>query len=176
MERIDSWSRKKYLVLTPPSRRVACMSERILRGTGAGIWKNSYRIVCAEAVVRRLRAGGLEVTAVLSWDGKRWCLAGIEAGGIPAGGIMGLRRSRGVPPHRSADPGYGHGGSVARKKSGFNPQTAFGEDILTRIFVAKKMQRSWRGYGRRRWKDFLDFFFPDRREQGITRSGTVPTW
>lgn len=167
MERIDSWSRKKYLVLTPPSEEDNCpYQERILRELEPEFGKIHTELCVLRQLSAVCEQADWKITAVLSWDGKRWCLAGIEAGDTS-------RRNYGI----CADLGSTtiavqildmDTGEVLAEESGFNPQTAFGEDILTRIFCCKENAEKLEEIWQKTVEGFLGLFSRIEEKTGIS--------
>lgn len=116
MERIDSWSRKKYLVLTPPSEEDNCpYQERILRELEPEFGKIHTELCVLRQLSAVCEQADWKITAVLSWDGKRWLPGRHRGRRYQPEKLWDLRRS-GEYHHRSADPGYGHGGSAGRRE------------------------------------------------------------
>ena len=131
----EGWSKKVFLKLNPRAPEDAVpLQERILRGLGE---KEAVRIRPAVLGEAReiLKKSGWAATAVMVFDGRGWELLRLEAGDT-------VREHFGL----CVDLGSTtilmelvdmNTGEVRGRENMFNPQIAFGEDILTRIFYTK---------------------------------------
>ncbi len=139
----EGWSKKVFLRLEPPSPEdPASLQERILKGlSGSASFSEGRRepVRIRPAVLGEageiLKQQGWEVTAVLGFDGDVWELLRLEAGDT-AKEHYGLCVDLGSTTilMELVDMNTGE---VRGRESTFNPQIAFGEDILTRIFYTK---------------------------------------
>ena len=131
----EGWSKKVFLRLERPTPEDAVpLQTRILRELGG---RGAVRI--CPAVLREageiLEESDWAVTAVLGFDGRGWELLRLEAGDT-SGEHFGLCVDLGSTTvlMELVDMNTGE---VRGRESMFNPQIAFGEDILTRIFYTK---------------------------------------
>ena len=166
---IDSWSRKRYLILEPPTEEDNCPDqERLLRS----LRPEFSQVILELPVLRKMSAlcqeARWQVTASLSWDGYRWHLVELEKGDT-------TQRHYGL----CADLGsttlaleliHMDTGEVLCQTSGLNRQTAYGEDILTRIFYCKDHPERLEELRRETLESFQALFDRAEEETGISIS------
>lgn len=136
---INGWSRKLFLKLEEPTAEDSIsLQARILRGLGeVGGLDDAVRIrpSILQAAGEVLEQNGWAATAVLGYDGLAWELLRMEPGDT-SGRHYGLCVDLGSTTilMELVDMNTGE---VVDSESIFNPQIAYGEDILTRIFYTK---------------------------------------
>lgn len=138
----EGWSKKIYLQLSEPSEEDnASLQERVLQGlVQQGI---EEKVQIDLPTLGRLgalcQASSWKITVLLGYDGTLWHLLDAESGDT-SHAHYGLCVDLGSTTiiMELVDM---NSGQVVGRESIFNPQIAFGEDILTRIFYTKD-QRS----------------------------------
>ncbi len=135
----SGWSIKQYLCLPAPSQEDARPdTERILEKLD-GLGMDTGHIRFSPRVLRGLyplcREADWKLTATLGFDGAGWEITRLEAGDT-SGCHYGLCVDLGSTTIAMELVDM-ETGKTAAGVSGFNPQIAFGTDILTRIFYAK---------------------------------------
>ena len=165
--RPEGWSRKIYLELTPPSPEDNVSDqERIKRAL-----REEYgEADCSLQVLRKFyplcSQADWKITALLVWNGKNWELADIEPGDT-AGEHYGFCADLGSTT-LAGELVDMNTGKVLWKKSVFNYQIAYGEDILTRIFYGKDDPKKLEEIRQATVDSFLELFEKMEQETGIS--------
>ena len=165
--RPEGWSRKIYLELTPPSPEDNVSDqERIKRAL-----REEYgEADCSLQVLRKFyplcSQADWKITALLVWNGKNWELADIEPGDT-AGEHYGFCADLGSTT-LAGELVDMNTGKVLWKKSVFNHQIAYGEDILTRIFYGKDDPKKLEEIRQATVDSFLELFEKMEQETGIS--------
>ena len=138
----DGWSKKIYLELSAPTQEDnRSDSERILDAIKEKEG-NREEICFRPSALRTLyplcEQSGWKVTATMGFDGARWEILKVEAGDT-AREHYGLCVDLGSTTIAMELVDM-ETGTVAAQESVFNPQIAFGEDILSRIFYEKDQE------------------------------------
>lgn len=136
----NGWSRKIYLELTAPSMEDNRPDrERILDALARTEGLKGMRIRMSAGVMREIyplcQEAEWKITATLGFDGDGFTVIRLEAGNTE-GEHYGLCADLGSTTIAMQLVDMTDG-SVKAETSVFNPQIAFGEDILTRIFYTK---------------------------------------
>lgn len=136
----EGWSKKIYVELLPPTEDDnRSDSERILDGLKEREDLKDERIRFSPSVLRRFyqvcEKAQWNITITLGFDGTGWEILDVEAGDTKEE-HYGLCTDLGSTTIVMELVDMNRSEAVARETI-FNPQTAFGEDILTRIFYTK---------------------------------------
>ena len=136
----EGWSKKIYVELLPPTEDDnRSDSERILDGLKEREDLKDERIRFSPSVLRRFyqvcEKAQWNITITLGFDGTGWENLDVEAGDTTEE-HYGLCTDLGSTTIVMELVDMNRSEAVARETI-FNPQTAFGEDILTRIFYTK---------------------------------------
>lgn len=166
---IDSWSRKKYLVLDPPTEEDNCPDqERILRSLRPEFGQIALELPVLRKMSALCQEADWKITASLSWDGQTWHLVNLEKGDTTKhhyGICVDLGSTTLALEIIHMDTG-----EVLYQTSGLNRQTAYGEDILTRIFYCKDQPEHLEILRQETVKSFLDLFQLAEQKTGISVS------
>ncbi len=138
----DGWSKKVYLeLLTPTQEDNRSDSQRILEGLKEKE-QLEEEIHIRPSVLKKLypicEQSEWKVTATLGFDGTRWEILALESGDTTQE-HYGLCADLGSTTIAMELVNMKEG-TVVAQESVFNPQIAFGEDILTRIFYEKDQE------------------------------------
>lgn len=129
-------SQKVYITLDPPTEEDARSDQRRLLD---GLKDGFGEVVLPLPLIRRLyplcRKARWRLTATLVWDGANWHVTDLEPGDTTAW-HYGLAADLGSTSV-TIELVDMSSGTVVAKESMYNRQTAFGSDVLTRIFYAK---------------------------------------
>ena len=163
---MDGLSRKIYLELAAPTKEDAASSqERILRALRADY--GEVRMPCR--ILRMLyplcEEAGWKVTVTLAWDGWSWEITDLEAGDASAshyGVCADLGSTTVVLQLVDCETGR-----VLASTSSYNRQTAYGADILTRIFYTKDHPEHLEELRKATVETFLDAFAELKEKSGI---------
>lgn len=163
---MDGLSRKIYLELAAPTKEDAASSqERILRALKADY--GEVRMPCR--ILRMLyplcEEAGWKVTVTLAWDGWSWEITDLEAGDASAshyGVCADLGSTTVVLQLVDCETGR-----VLASTSSYNRQTAYGADILTRIFYTKDHSEHLEELRKATVETFLDAFAELKEKSGI---------
>ena len=133
---MEPLSQKICLTLTPPTEEDARSDQRrLLDALAEGFGEVEIGLGMLRKLYPLCRKADWRVTATLVWDGKRWRLTDLEPGDAAAW-HYGLAADLGSTSVTMELVDLGSGAVVA-KETMYNGQTAFGADVLTRIFYAK---------------------------------------
>lgn len=129
-------SQKVYITLDPPTEEDARSDQRRLLD---GLKDGFGEVVLPLSLIRRLyplcRKARWRLTVTLVWDGTNWHVTDLEPGDTTAW-HYGLAADLGSTSVTMELVDMSSG-TVVAKESMYNRQTAFGSDVLTRIFYAK---------------------------------------
>lgn len=140
MAQINGWSKKLYLALSAPTEEdCRSDSERILNAIRETEGMENEEVRIRASVLRDFymtcQEAQWKITVTMGFDGMRWEITDVEAGDT-AQKHYGLCADLGSTTivMELVDM---KDGTVVASHTVFNPQIAFGEDILTRIFYEK---------------------------------------
>lgn len=129
----EGWSRKVYLQMQEPTEvDHVSLQARLLRALGEPVRISPAVLRQAHEICRK---ADYQLTAVLGFDGRGWELLRVEPGDTTAE-HYGLCADLGSTT-MIMQMIHMNTGNVVAEESIFNPQIAYGEDILTRIFYTK---------------------------------------
>lgn len=166
----EGWSKKVYLELLPPTEDDnRSDTERILDGLKEREDLKEERICFSPSVLRKIypicEKAQWNITITLGFDGTGWEILDVEATDTTTK-HYGLCADLGSTTIVMELVDMNREEVIARETI-FNPQTAFGEDILTRIFYTKENEENREELRRATISGFCDLMEKLEKKTGV---------